>query len=102
MNNFLDILDKKVLFFLEILNLFLKFLIIKELVKENKLNENMSLKDIEFLKIIGNLKDIKYNIYYIFFENFFYLYILIEIVFKENIFINLMFFKNDYLEGDEL
>ncbi|WVU50223.1 hypothetical protein V3R02_05420 [Fusobacterium nucleatum] len=102
MNNLLDTLDKKVLPFLEISNLFLKSLIIKELVKENKLNENMSLKDIEPPKTIGNLKDTKYNIYYTFFENLFHLYTSIETAFKENILTNLMFFKNDYLEGDEL
>ena len=77
LNNLLDTLDKKVLPFLEISNLFLKSLIIKELVKENKLNENMSLKDIEPPKTIANLKDTKYNIYY-------------------------TFFKNDYLEREEL
>ncbi|PIM93354.1 hypothetical protein CI111_01930 [Fusobacterium animalis] len=102
LNNLLDTIDKKILPFLEISNLFLKSLIIKELVKENKLNENMSLKDIESPKSIGNLKDTKYNIYYTFFENLFHLYTSIETAFKENILTNLMFFKNDYLEGDEL
>jgi len=102
LNNLLDTLDKKVLPFLEISNLFLKSLIIKELVKENKLNENMSLKDIEPPKTIANLKDTKYNIYYTFFENLFHLYTSIELAFKENILTNLMFFKNDYLEREEL
>ena len=98
----LDTIDKKILPFLEISNLFLKSLIIKELVKENKLNENMNLKDIESPKTIGNLKDTKYNIYYTFFENLFHLYTSIELAFKENILTNLMFFKNNYLEEGEL
>ena len=102
LNSLLDTIDKKILPFLEISNLFLKSLIIKELVKENKINENMSLKDIESPKTIGNLKDTKYNIYYTFFENLFHLYTSIELAFKENILTNLMFFKNDYLEGGEL
>ena len=46
-------MDKKILPFLEISNLFLKSLIIKELVKENKLNENMNLKDIESPKLLA-------------------------------------------------
>ena len=102
LNSLLDTIDKKILPFLEISNLFLKSLIIKELVKENKLNENISLKDIDSPKTIGNLKDTKYNIYYTFFENLFHLYTSIELAFKENILTNLMFFKNDYLEGGEL
>ena len=102
LNSLLDTIDKKILPFLEISNLFLKSLIIKELVKENKLNENMSLKDIESPKTIGNLKDTKYNIYYTFFENLFHLYTSIELAFKENILTNLMFFKNNYLEEGEL
>ena len=102
LNSLLDTMDKKILPFLEISNLFLKSLIIKELVKENKLNENMNLKDIESPKTIGNLKDTKYNIYYTFFENLFHLYTSIELAFKENILTNLMFFKNDYLEEGEL
>ena len=102
LNSLLDTIDKKILPFLEISNLFLKSLIIKELVKENKLNENISLKDIEFPKTIGNLKDTKYNIYYTFFENLFHLYTSIELAFKENILSNLIFFKNDYLEEGEL
>lgn len=102
LNSLLDTIDKKILPFLEISNLFLKSLIIKELVKENKLNENISLKDIESPKAIGNLKDTKYNIYYTFFENLFHLYTSIELAFKENILSNLIFFKNDYLEEGEL
>ncbi|RRD28409.1 hypothetical protein [Fusobacterium canifelinum] len=102
LNNLLDTLDKKVLPFLEISNLFLKSLIIKELVKENKLNENMSLKDIEPPKTIANLKDTKYNIYYTFFENLFHLYTSIEVAFKENILTNLIFFKKDYLSEEGL
>ena len=102
LNSLLDTIDKKILPFLEISNLFLKSLIIKELVKENKLNENISLKDIDSPKTIGNLKDTKYNIYYTFFENLFHLYTSIELAFKENILTNLMFFKNDYLEDGEL
>lgn len=102
LNSLLDTIDKKILPFLEISNLFLKSLIIKELVKENKLNENISLKDIDSPKTIGNLKDTKYNIYYTFFENLFHLYTSIELAFKENILTNLMFFKNDYLEEGEL
>lgn len=102
LNSLLDTMDKKILPFLEISNLFLKSLIIKELVKENKLNENMNLKDIESPKTIGNLKDTKYNIYYTFFENLFHLYTSIELAFKENILTNLMFFKNNYLEEGEL
>ena len=102
LNSLLDTIDKKILPFLEVSNLFLKSLIIKELVKENKLNENISLKDIESPKTIGNLKDTKYNIYYTFFENLFHLYTSIEVAFKENILSNLIFFKNDYLEEGEL
>ena len=102
LNSLLDSIDKKVFPFLEMTTFFLKSLIIKDLVKENKINENTSLDDIEIPKTIANLKDTKYGIYYIFFENLFHLYTSIEVAFKENILSNLIFFKNDYLDGDEL
>ena len=62
----------------------------------------MSLEDIKIPKNIADLKDTKYSIYYTFFENLFHLYTSIELAFKENILTNLMFFKNDYLEREEL
>ena len=102
LNTLLDTIDKKILPFLERTTFFLKSLVIKDLVIENKINENMSLEDIKIPKNIADLKDTKYSIYYTFFENLFHLYTSIELAFKENILTNLMFFKNDYLEGDEL
>ena len=102
LNTLLDTIDKKILPFLERTTFFLKSLVIKDLVIENKINENMSLEDIKIPKNIADLKDTKYSIYYTFFENLFHLYTSIELAFKENILTNLMFFKNDYLEGGEL
>lgn len=102
LNTLLDTIDKKILPFLERTTFFLKSLVIKDLVIENKINENMSLEDIKIPKNIADLKDTKYSIYYTFFENLFHLYTSIELAFKENILTNLMFFKNNYLEEGEL
>ena len=102
LNTLLDTIDKKILPFLERTTFFLKSLVIKDLVIENKINENMSLEDIKIPKNIADLKDTKYSIYYTFFENLFHLYTSIEVAFKENILTNLIFFKKDYLSGEEL
>lgn len=102
LNTLLDTIDKKILPFLERTTFFLKSLVIKDLVRENKINENMSLEDIKIPKNIADLKDTKYSIYYTFFENLFHLYTSIEVAFKENILTNLIFFKKDYLSGEEL
>ena len=102
LNTLLDTIDKKLLPFLERTTFFLKSLVIKDLVIENKINENMSLEDIKIPKNIADLKDTKYSIYYTFFENLFHLYTSIEVAFKENILTNLIFFKKDYLSGEEL
>ena len=102
LNTLLDTIDKKILPFLERTTFFLKSLVIKDLVIENKIDENMSLEDIKIPKNIADLKDTKYNIYYTFFENLFHLYTSIEVAFKENILTNLIFFKKDYLSGEEL
>ena len=102
LNTLLDTIDKKILPFLERTTFFLKSLVIKDLVIENKINENMSLEDIKIPKNIADLKDTKYSIYYTFFENLFHLYTSIEVAFKENILTNLISFKKDYLSGEEL
>ena len=102
LNTLLDTIDKKILPFLERTTFFLKSLVIKDLVIENKINENMSLEDIKIPENIADLKDTKYSIYYTFFENLFHLYTSIEVAFKENILTNLIFFKKDYLSGEEL
>ena len=102
LNTLLDTIDKKILPFLERTTFFLKSLVIKDLVIENKINENMSLEDIKIPKNIADLKDTKYSIYYTFFENLFHLYTSIEVAFKENILTNLIFFKKDYLSREEL
>lgn len=102
LNTLLDTIDKKILPFLERTTFFLKSLVIKDLVIENKIDENMSLEDIKIPKNIADLKDTKYSIYYTFFENLFHLYTSIEVAFKENILTNLIFFKKDYLSGEEL
>ena len=91
LNTLLDTIDKKILPFLERTTFFLKSLVIKDLVRENKINEN-----------IADLKDTKYSIYYTFFENLFHLYTSIEVAFKENILTNLIFFKKDYLSEEGL
>ena len=102
LNTLLDTIDKKILPFLERTTFFLKSLVIKDLVRENKINENMSLEDIMIPKNIADLKDTKYSIYYTFFENLFHLYTSIEVAFKENILTNLIFFKKDYLSEEGL
>ena len=102
LNTLLDTIDKKILPFLERTTFFLKSLVIKDLVIENKINENMSLEDIMIPKNIADLKDTKYSIYYTFFENLFHLYTSIEVAFKENILTNLIFFKKDYLSEEGL
>ena len=102
LNTLLDTIDKKILPFLERTTFFLKSLVIKDLVRENKINENMSLEDIKIPKNIADLKDTKYSIYYTFFENLFHLYTSIEVAFKENILTTLICFKKDYLSEEGL
>lgn len=102
LNTLIDTIEKKIFPSLDIVKFFLKTLSIKELVEKNKINENMALKDIPIKKGISNLKNSKYNIFYIFFENLSHLYTSIISAFKEITLTDLMALKYEECEKQEL
>ncbi|MEJ6463183.1 hypothetical protein LH402_03805 [Fusobacterium nucleatum] len=102
LNTLIDTIEKKIFPSLDIVKFFLKTLSIKELVEKNKINENMALKDIPIKKGIASLKNSKYNIFYIFFENLSHLYTSIISAFKEITLTDLMALKYEECEKQEL
>ena len=102
LNTLIDTIEKKIFPSLDIVKFFLKTLSIKELVEKNKINENMALKDIPIKKGISSLKNSKYNIFYIFFENLSHLYTSIISAFKEITLTDLMALKYEECEKQEL
>lgn len=102
LNMLIDTIDEKIFPFLETSICFLKSLSIKELIKEGKIDGDIKFENIEVISNISELKNTKYNIYFTFFENLFYLYTSIATAFTENLLTNLISLKRESFDNEDL
>ena len=102
LNTLIDTIDKKIFPFLETSICFLKSLSIKELIKEGKIDGDIKFENIEVISNISELKNTKYNIYFTFFENLFYLYTSIATAFTENLLTNLISLERESFDNEDL
>ena len=102
LNMFIDTIDEKIFPFLETSICFLKSLSIKELIKEGKIDGDIKFENIEVISNISELKNTKYNIYFTFFENLFYLYTSIATAFTENLLTNLISLERESFDNEDL
>lgn len=98
----IDTIDEKIFPFLETSICFLKSLSIKELIKEGKIDGDIKFENIEVISNISELKNTKYNIYFTFFENLFYLYTSIATAFTENLLTNLISLERESFDNEDL
>ena len=102
LNMLIDTIDEKIFPFLETSICFLKSLSIKELIKEGKIDGDIKFENIEVISNISELKNTKYNIYFTFFENLFYLYTSIATAFTENLLTNLISLERESFDNEDL
>ena len=102
LNTLIDTIDEKIFPFLETSICFLKSLSIKELIKEGKIDGDIKFENIEVISNISELKNTKYNIYFTFFENLFYLYTSIATAFTENLLTNLISLERESFDNEDL
>ena len=102
LNMLIDTIDEKIFPFLETSICFLKSLSIKELIKEGKIDGDIKYENIEVISNISELKNTKYNIYFTFFENLFYLYTSIATAFTENLLTNLISLERESFDNEDL